>query len=72
MTARDKAEELFNRFYSAGEINSDTAKRCAIVCADETIEAIMFVIGSVRYMWSEHQSQVIAHWQEVKRELDKL
>ena len=67
MTAKEKSEELFKKYYCLENnsktrtkvIEFKTAKQCAIICVDELIRATV-PLASTYY------------WQEVKQKLEKL
>lgn len=85
MTPKEKAEELVKTFYdklriddSLGDIISvtinkrryDESKQCALICVDETIEALnkipdLKVSGNV--LLNE-----IENWRSIKQEIQKL
>ena len=60
MTPKDKAEELFNKYYQTIDIyNYENVKNAALIAVDE-------ILGFLSY-----QSH-IRYWQEVKKEIEKL
>jgi hypothetical protein len=68
MTPKEKAKELFNKFYMA--IPSDemgkcyeSSKQCALIAADELIELSGYTGGY--YGWMDY-------YEEVKQEIEKL
>ena len=72
MTPKEKAKELFNKYYSYLKSNLmddkeaiEDAKQCALIAVDEIIEAIE---------WHEYETpnKEIRYWQEVKQEIEKL
>ncbi len=72
MTSREKAEELFDKYYQifVDDIDEhfiDTSKRiskqCALIAVDEII----------RYVLPRYQDFTFAlYWEEVKQEIEKL
>ena len=66
MTPKEKAKELVQLFYnnqcshSITELAYKSAKKCALICVDETVKNTLQV------------SQVLDYWQEVKQEIIKL
>ncbi len=64
MTPKEKAKELFEKFYGISDLNgfytmsTSQAKQCAIIACEEVI----------KYCHAEH----IEYWQEVKQELENL
>jgi hypothetical protein len=71
MTPKEKAKELFDKFYSAipsdeiGE-NYNSAKQCALIAVDEILE------DNVDDMSWELFDIRIEYWQEVEREIENL
>ena len=69
MTPKEKAQELFNKFFrnimGYGPRERETAKQCALIAVDE----IMKAIG-----WNEMELGVDRdnYWTEVKQEIEKL
>lgn len=74
MTPKEKAEELFDKYYDYTadmEHPNEFAKQCAIIAVDEIL------INSVGYnaydgvinndIWADDE-----YWQEVKQEIEKL
>ena len=62
MTPKEKAEELYSKYYQQvadGSSPEYNAKQCALIAADEIIK--------VAY-WSN----VKTYWEEVKQEIEKL
>jgi len=69
MTAKEKSEELFNKFY-AWYPNQDAqfiAKQCALMAVDELIHC------SISYdNYNATWASQVKYWQEVKQELEKI
>lgn len=65
MTAKEKAIELIDKFYSISSFFSDLedAKQCALIAADEIIEFMSPMVNS---------KQAYDYWDEVKQEIEKL
>ena len=62
MTPKQKAKELFEKFYYANQPSTfelNQAKQCALIAIDEII-ASKPIINSLKY------------WEKVKQELEKL
>ena len=66
MTPKEKAEELFNKYYSYLKANlmhdeeaREDAKECALITVDEILKII-------------HTNMEDKYWQEVKQEIEKL
>jgi hypothetical protein len=65
ITAKEKAEELFDKFYSITGPFTE-AKQCALIAVDEIInESLEF---NQQSSWDERD----LYWQEVRREIEKL
>jgi hypothetical protein len=69
MTAKEKAIDLFNEYYSYLKANlmydeeaKEDAKQCALIAVDELIYETHFEVPNIRQRW----------WQEVKQEIEKL
>ena len=73
MTPKEKAEELFDKFYSAipndemGE-NYASAKQCALISVNE----ILYVIENQDDRYSLYGLKLVRNWKAVKQELEKL
>lgn len=76
MTPKEKAEELYNKFYSAiprvdddGQQEHASAKQCAIIAVDEigTLKAESF-----DELPNPHHYFSRKYWNEVKQEIEKL
>ena len=70
MTAKEKAKELFDKFYLQTEyyINCGCeflAKENALICVDEILESLW----NVGHSFSNDE---IKYWTEVKQEINKL
>lgn len=76
MTPKDKAEELFSKYYDFVDSNytehatRTTVKRCAIICVDEIIETHKEVyynsVGQGR------NQRTMGYWTSVKQELEQM
>jgi hypothetical protein len=65
MRTKEKAKELFNKYYQKCADSSYPeymAKDCALIAVDEIIKEVNQNFTSDRY----------AYWQEVKEEIEKL
>ena len=65
MKAKEKAKELFDRFYEIEPVepiyvgvNIGQAKQCVLICVDEILEF--------------HDRIDVKYWNEVKQEINKL
>jgi hypothetical protein len=79
MTAKEKAEELVNKFRYYADGNDDESdrfspamekqngKNCAIIAVDEIIDANPYECDGIEILHSN-----ISYWQEVKKEIYKL
>jgi hypothetical protein len=78
MTAKDKAKQLVNKFYSKTDsegvifcVNWSSAKECALIAVDEVLN----VLPQHEYLedrdeYCENRERL--YWQEVKQEIQKL
>jgi hypothetical protein len=74
MEAKEKAEELVNRYMNLNKVKlsdysviyTPTAKQCALIAVDEIIN------NSLEYMGCDLKDGEIIYWQEVKEEILKL
>jgi hypothetical protein len=73
MTAKDKANELGNKFYQGSVFDYDKqghldevvkAKNRAIICVDEIL--------SVLFIFYDFDDNLAGYWKEVKQEIEKL
>ena len=80
MTPKEKAIELYNKFYNTSshphhiESRKDNAKHCALIAVDELIKYHDELMDVVRY---ELPSNIVAvipykYWEDVKKEIEKL
>lgn len=69
MTAKDKAKELFDKYYHALRTEEEDdgyftniihAKRCALIAVDEVMNNLPLI------------SEIKDYWDEVKQEIEKL
>lgn len=73
MTAKEKAEELVNKFYYSDKIQ---AKQCALIAVDEMI----LNLKHLDEKWHDVEDCIltsiflyqIEYWQEVQQEIEKL
>ena len=62
MTPKEKAKELFEKYYQIGKNHDfDYAKDCALIAVDEILDIAEFY-NDVEFIW----------WEEVKQEILKL
>jgi hypothetical protein len=72
MTPKEKAKELYNKFYNTSshphhvESRKNNAKQCALIAVDE-------IIKSNPIKFDEDDNCIASYWwKEVKQELEKL
>ena len=62
MTPKEKAKEIFDRFYLNGikkySMQYENSVQCALICVDEILRILPFTY--------------VKYWQEVKQEIKKL
>lgn len=78
MTAKEKANEIVNKFYHlrAYEVMSDTdkkiaygiAKESALICVEEIIKAL----EQMEFNYGVDDTGEIPYWNRIKQELNKL
>jgi hypothetical protein len=78
MTAKDKARELYDKFYfvlpphqDAGKIEHKSAKQCALIAVDEIFE-FMKIDDEYTETVSNANSKWVHYFIEVKKEIKKL
>jgi hypothetical protein len=70
MEAKEKAEELFNKYkpicagYNGGQSNKYFSKQCALIAVDEIINNVLVGID-LPSTWGNY-------WQQVKTEINNL
>jgi hypothetical protein len=75
MTAKEKAEELVNKYYIFNHIGNRHAVKCALIAVDELIESFNAVYdSSIRNIekYSGARFGMKDYWQEVKQEIERL
>jgi hypothetical protein len=69
MTAKEKAEELVNKFSFFADTlhngNKENAKQCALISVDEIVQSHYVVMVGVT-------KSIEDYWNEVKQEIEKL
>jgi uncharacterized protein (DUF1499 family) len=79
MTQKEKAVELFKKFYGMPNnsktriknIEFDTAKKCALIAVDEVLN----VLPQSEYLEDTdeyHENRERLYWKDVKQEIEKL
>ena len=70
MTAKEKAEELVERFLDAdySDLSIHGTKQCALICVDEILKALY----EVEYWERDSAIKICKHYKEVKQEINKL
>lgn len=80
MTHKEKAKELYNKFYNTDshgnsvKVRESLAKQCALIAVDEILEELEYrkqIIDDYDYLF-DWDNIVIGFWQEVKQEIEKL
>jgi len=68
MTPKEKAEELVGKFVSITLWNGyvTSAKECAYIAVDEILQ----MVDETMQGWLD--ADIIAHWKQVKEEIEKL
>ena len=73
MTAKEKAAELFNEYYSYLKANlmydeeaKEDAKQCALIAVDEIMKALTVIPYGMQYL------SAIDYWLEIKEEIEKI
>ena len=68
MTPKEKAKELVYKFDNTMEFSTPQrfAKQCALVTVDE----ILKMVDETMQGWLD--ADIIAHWKQVKQEIEKL
>jgi hypothetical protein len=70
MTPKDKAKELYNKFYNTSshphhvESRKNNAKQCVLIAVDEIIKEILNP--------TEFNLPRLMYWKEVKQEIEAL
>jgi predicted proteasome-type protease len=84
MTPKQKAEELFNKYFTTGcALNLFYAKQCALVAVDEILNAnkeVMYSIDFVEYQDAlnlrakvKSETEIfVYYWKQVKKEIVEL
>ncbi|MES2592382.1 MAG: hypothetical protein V4608_10885 [Bacteroidota bacterium] len=80
MTAKEKANELFEKFYLIEDTNDiasmreDNSKSCALICVGEIIESLEITTGHCELRsldWHEVQKD-FQYWNDVKQQIELL
>ena len=73
MTPKEKAKELYFKFYSKipsiqdeGQMQDEASKQCALIAVDEIIDEVKKILDDENY------SSVLIYWLKVKQEIEKL
>jgi len=80
MTPKEKAKELYNKFYNTSshphhvESRKNNAKQCALIVVDEILKASPTNPLKSGYieLYSDMVDECIEYWQEVKTEIEAL
>ena len=65
MTPKEKAEQLFDKYYAEKIVDLSTAKKCALICVDEILQSHYVALVGIK-------SSTYNFWQEVKKEIKLL
>jgi len=76
MTPKEKAKELFDKFYQIEDsklckdawIDSYLAKKCALVAVDLIIEQFNYIV----FIDDRYRETNLIYWQEVEKEIENL
>jgi len=69
MTPKEKAEELFDKFNNPDRTKYPyvhNAQQCALIAVDEILQ----MVDETMQGWLD--ADIIAHWKQVKQEIEKL
>lgn len=66
MNPKEKARELYTKFYWKTYISHEEAKQCALICVDEILNT------EVYKLYPSTLKNEINYWQKVKKEIEKL
>jgi len=72
MTPKEKAKELFNKYYQLCADSSypyNMAKQCALIAVDEILKSVS--VNKVLYL-TDMTYQIYTYWSKVKDELELL
>jgi hypothetical protein len=73
MTPKEKAKELFNKYYLLIDIkNYENTKNCALIAVDEILESNPYKILVEGKFLTEHITYDIKFWKEVRKEIEAL
>jgi len=68
MTPKEKAEELVDKFYPMfdNSVRDILSKKCSLIAVDEILQ----MVDETMQGWLD--ADIIAHWRQVKEEIEKL
>jgi hypothetical protein len=78
MTPKEKAKELYNKFYNTSshphhvESRKNNAKQCALIAVDEMIEVYASCCVAMGMSKEDAEKQQSKYLQEVKKEIEAL
>ena len=79
MTPKEKAKELYDKFYMAIPndemgLNDEASRQCALIAVDEIIEATNMYQYGINNALEHIPAKIVKHpyWQEVKQEIENL
>jgi hypothetical protein len=66
MTPKEKAKELVYKYEYLVEYELKDMKQCALIAVDEILQ----MVDETMQGWLD--ADIIAHWEQVKKEIEKL
>jgi hypothetical protein len=78
MTPKEKAKELYNKFYNTSshphhiESRKNNAIKCALIAVDEMIEVYVSACVAMGMSKEDAEKKQSEYLQEVKQEIEKL
>ena len=72
MTPKEKAEDLVDRYFKKFDDDSGMgwSKCCSKQCALIAVDEILQMVDETMQGWLD--ADIIAHWEQVKKEIEKL
>ena len=67
MTPKEKAKELFEKYYDYLGMHDSISKQCALIAVDELIESHLILTTTHE---SEPSIRCKTYWKEVKQEIE--
>ena len=73
MTPKEKAKDLFDKYWEEIEIGYDNSKQCALIAVDEIIQNNKSFLRTNNELHNDNGlDSDLEYWQEVKQEILKL